>query len=217
MVRKKGFICILVYLFLCVGLYIGGYYYSLYNFDFDNIRFLEQEVQRNPALYQENQVQYVKKELAYINKSTVYIIEDYNMDTKTTVDRICELPFKLLGMGRSQLINYISKYPLSFCDNLSENISKEELDVSLVSFSESKVVIRRSYREDMRVSDNDNVYTITAENGYIIIYKGNNRDIFLKTEIMLAGLEEVYIKELLEGVCVKDIYEIYGYLEAITS
>ena len=218
--KKKLIICIVFYFIFAIILYFSGYIFAKKNFDFDNVRLIEKEILKNPAVKTEDNLNVYENSTDYVIKDTKIIIQDYNVETKESTDNEISEKFTFLGMNMSETIEYISRYSNEFKDD-----NKEILNVVLMSFSKDKVVIRRSYKEIENNDNNDNDLDYTGEiryyimdsDGYVTIFKNDKTSIFLNTEIMTINIEEKFREQLKEGIPVKDIYEMYGYLESITS
>jgi len=201
-------------------LYLCGYIFAIHFFSFDDIKYVEDYMLQNPAIYNysENAEPVVDSDM-YIVADTKIIIQNYNLDTQESTDTELDLKINYLGMNMQELIMYIAENTDEYASDLFD-----VQNVVLISFSDKKVVIRRNYKEkeiikEEETTENEDVvrYYIMSENGYIIIYKSDKKSIFLHTEILVTTVEPEYLEQLSEGIPVKDIYEMYGYLEGMTS
>ncbi|MBE5939823.1 MAG: hypothetical protein E7266_05435 [Lachnospiraceae bacterium] len=193
---------------------MAGYGISLKYLKFDTLRSMEEEYLKNPVLENKQEVNAGSDE--YIKNTTEFVMQDYNLATNRYVDYKSSMPIKYLGMTIDDITEYISENADEYKE---ENIDVR--NVMLISFSEKKVVIRRCYREiveEETTEESDSVrYYIMEKDGYITIYKADKESIFLNTEILVATLSKEDISLVREGIGVKDIFEMYGYLESLTS
>ncbi len=216
---KKLIICISSFLVMALVCYFGGYYFSLDFFRFDTIRSMDEVFLKNPVLANgQDEVEADMNENAFIKKDTVFILQDFNLETNEATDNKMNMPIEYLGMNLKETSDYISR---NF-DKYKED-GMELVNVMLISFSENKMVIRRCYKEKeeetttIPEAEGEIKYYIMEKDGYITIFKADKLTIFLNTEILAATLSPEDVQLLKEGVGVKDIFEMYGYLESFTS
>ena len=197
---------------------ISNWYGASY-MTFDNIRYIEEYASRNPAAYSDEDIGHVNS-VVVIKDKTKLIFEDYNLNTGMIKENIVDNKVFFLGMSFEDMISYISRYPEDF-----EDEGMDVRNIMLVSFAQSKVVIRRSYVEEVIEKETENSpiedyeyrYYITDKDGYLVILKEDKTTIFLVTQISVNALDESEIIKIKNGIGVKDIYDLYGYLESLTS
>lgn len=201
--RGKYIVCIGVGI-LFIGMYILGYKIGRYS-------------QNDIRLAEGTQV--AKSDEEIIGSNAEYLLEIYNNDTNETMTKTLDVPVEFIGFTRDRLIEYISTNKNYFCDT-----GEEIKNVMLVSFSKSKIVIRKSVVDAPKetksvtvpVEDEAN-YFIFLEEGFVVVYKKDRTTLFLETGITEAELEHGLAAELSLGVAVKDISELYRLLESYTS
>lgn len=213
--KSKFWISLLV---MCILSYTISKWYATNYFTFDNIRYLDEYMAINPAAYSEEDIGYVNNEVIIKEKTTV-IYEDYDVDTGVITEKVIDNKVIFLGMRFEDVLSYISKYPADFGEEGYEISS-----VMLVSFAQNKVVIRRNYvkitetqSEIPTEDDYEYRYYITEKDGFLVILKEDNSTIFLVTQISVELLDEEELERIKNGIGVKDIYDLYGYLESLTS
>ncbi len=217
---RKLIICIFFFGALAGISYLGGYLFALDFFKFDNLRSMDEELLKNPVL--DNKPENTEagmNESAFVRSDTLFVLQDFNLETEETHDNKMVMPIEYLGMNMYEVADYISKN--------YDKYKEEDIDlvnVMLISFSDDKMVIRRCYyeiKEEETTSefyeDGEIKYYIMENNGYVTIYKADKVNIFLNTEILMATLAPEDIELIKEGIGVKDIFEMYGYLESFTS
>ena len=102
---------------------------------------------------------------------------------------------------------------------------EEVKNISMISFSHDTLVLRKDVTDSIAISEtikkyqNDNPYNyyMVLEDGYLIVYKQDKTTVFLETGIREDELDETDRAQLLQGVGVKNISELYRYLEGYTS
>lgn len=145
-----------------------------------------------------------------IGGDTQYVFDIYNRTSQTHAEEKVAIPPECIGMTREEFIAYLSEY--------EQNPSAEErqkgfCDCSLLSFSNDKVVVRKTY-EDKEVF----AYIIKAEEGGRIgVYEGVNSELFMLTDIYMDNLPEEMQIKCKEGYGVKEVKELYDFLENYSS
>lgn len=139
-----------------------------------------------------------------------YIEETYNMVTgqKDSVARTA--PGFLIGMTREELSAYVGKY--------MENLSLAEYEAGLmaydiVSFSEDKVVLRKTYD----ASKVPYKFYVNITDGMVTVFYSDMESVFEYTHIPAVDLAEEDRLALIEGIYVKDREELYSILEGFSS
>lgn len=217
---KKLIICIFFFGSLAGISYLGGYLFALDFFKFDNLRSYDEEILKNPVLENKpDNMEAGMNESAFVKSDTLFILQDFNLDTEETHDNKMVMPIEYLGMNMHEVADYISR---NYDKYREDDI--ELINVMLISFSDDKMVIRRCYydiKEDetTEITDDEGEikYYIMENKGYVTIYKADKITIFLNTEILMTTLSPEDIEQIKEGIGVKDIFEMYGYLESFTS
>ncbi len=139
-----------------------------------------------------------------------YVEETYNMVTgqMDSVARIA--PGFLIGMTKEELSAYLTNY----MDNLS--LAEYEaglLSYEIVSFSENKVVLRKTYD----ASKVPYKFYINITDGMVTVFYSDMESVFEYTHIPAVDLTEEDRVALIEGIYVKDREELYSILEGFSS
>lgn len=153
-----------------------------------------------------------------VKKSTKYTLETYYSDKGETITESLSIPIELIGLDRNQVIDFIESNTSYF-----EESDKNILNVMLLSFSDKEIVIRRNVEEAEVETKNYNFavetskyYVILEENG-VVVYKEDKSTVYMETGITESEMDEAMVAELKYGVAIKNISELYRFLESITS
>ena len=191
-------------------LYYAGYYYATRNhLGFEDLITREEVEKNNPGMkaYNETEDVAAAAEPVLTNRTT-YIEECYHSDTGEMTSTTKEIPIELLGLNRTEMIDYLTTYRSEHADQ-----EKTLTNIQLVSFSKDQVVIRKTVREPNEVFH----YFVIAEDGIIKIYQADRTRLFADTGIEIRNIDEEHRKELENGFYIETIHELYNYLESITS
>lgn len=139
-----------------------------------------------------------------------YIEETYNMVTGQLDSVSRTAPGFLIGMTKEELSKYVADY--------MENISLTEYEAGLlsyeiVSFSENKVVLRKTYD----ASKVPYKYYVNITDGMVTVFYSDMKSVFEYTHIPAVDLSEEDRLSLIEGIYVKDREELYSILEGFSS
>lgn len=159
-----------------------------------------------------------KEEL--IDHDTEYVLESHNLDDDKITAKTENVPVELIGLSKKEVIDYITSHMEQFQEK-----GEEVKNISMISFSHDTLVLRKDVTDSIAISEtikkyqNDNPYNyyMVLEDGYLIVYKQDKTMVFLETGIREDELDETDRAQLLQGVGVKNISELYRYLEGYTS
>lgn len=205
----KKFAYIIFFLVLSVSfvmVYYAGYYYATKKIDkTDSVKYTNETVEDST----EDAEAADSSSKDVVTKDTEYIIESYNLETDDLAKKTSDLPTALIGLNREEVINYISK-------NINEFSSDDEevINVQLISFSSKSVVLRKSYND---ISTESYKYWLKDVDGYITVYKADKTTVYFNTDINIALLPDDVKNEIQEGKYIKDIHELYSFLESYSS
>lgn len=153
-----------------------------------------------------------------VKKNTKYTLETYYSDKNETTTESLSIPVEFIGLDREQVIDFIEENTSYFGES-----DKKILNVMLLSFSEKEIVIRRNVEEAEEETQRYNFaaetpkyYVILEENG-VVVYKEDKTTIYMETGITESEMDEAMVAELKYGVSIKNISELYRFLESITS
>ena len=139
-----------------------------------------------------------------------YVEETYNMVTGQLDSVAKTAPGFLIGMTREELSAYLTNY----MDKLS--LAEYEaglLSYEIVSFSENKVVLRKTYDASMVPYK----FYVNITDGMVTVFYSDMESVFEYTHIPAVDLAEEDRKALVEGIYVKDREELYSILEGFSS
>ena len=142
--------------------------------------------------------------------TVTYIEETYNMVTGQLDSATRTAPGFLIGMTREELTDYVNRY--------MENLSLAEYEAGLlsyeiVSFSENKVVLRKTYD----ASKVQYKFYVNITDGMVTVFYSDMESVFEYTHIPAVDLAEEDRLALMEGIYVKDREELYSILEGFSS
>lgn len=153
-----------------------------------------------------------------VKRNTKYTLETYYSDKDKTDTESLNMPVEFIGLDRNQIIDFIESNLSYFGDT-----DKKILNVMLLSFSDKEIVIRRNVEEMEAETNTHNFvvetpkyYVILEENG-VVVYKEDKTTIYMETGITESEMDEAMAAELKYGVAIKNISELYRFLESITS
>ena len=139
-----------------------------------------------------------------------YIEETYNKVTGRLDSVARTAPGFLIGMTRDELATYVANY--------MEKLSLAEYEAGLlsyeiISFSENKVVLRKTYD----ASKIPYKFYVNITNGMVTVFYSDMESVFEYTHIPAVELTEEDRTALIEGIYVKDREELYSILEGFSS
>ena len=145
-----------------------------------------------------------------ITNKTKFTLEYYDASDYSLKEEQRNMPAEYIGLTREELIKKISAY--------EESPSIEDLEAGfksfeLVSFSQDKIVLRKTYEEEKK---NDKYYFM-EEDGYITVYYIDKSTVFEYTDIQMDMLPENIQQQIREGEYKTDIHGLYDFLENYSS
>lgn len=198
--------------------YYASYLHALNNF---NKRATERKEQFHVLLEQEdeslieadnknNDIVPAVQDVIKVLPSTKYILEIYDMKSDTTTRQELNPPAHLVGLTRQEVIDYLASYMKDL--PLSE-YNKGLISAELIYFSDEEMVIRKSYNEDFLPYR----YYVVIKDGYIVVYNSDLKSIYRYTSIDAKSLPEEDRLELIQGIYVNSLDELYSLLESYSS
>lgn len=218
---KKAYIYILSFISLSVmfcACYYLSYQRALREFNKraiernDEYAGLEEIAEPTPVLNAQNSETETVDKLAsdVILPTTNYVLEVYDIKTNDLKTQELNPPGYLVGLTREGVIEYLSNYMEDM--TLSE-YNKGLVSYELVSFSGDRVVIRKSYNDDLVPYR----YYIAVKDGYVVVYNSDLKSIYKYTHIEAKELPEQDRIALSKGIYVDSLEELYGLLESYSS
>ena len=147
---------------------------------------------------------------AIILPSTKYILQSYDITTGNMTEEELKVPSYLVGLSRIQVIEYLHNY---MKDMTFEEFKKGLTSFELLTFSENKVTLRKTYNKDLV----EYQFFLKSQNGKIVIYFGDQKTVYEYTEVAVDHLTQYEQIKLEEGIFVKDEEELYSILENYSS
>ncbi|MBQ8039018.1 MAG: hypothetical protein IJ274_03985 [Lachnospiraceae bacterium] len=170
----------------------------------ENERLLQQMLNENAEAVQAASTQET------LRATASYFLETCYLQSQTEEREQLAIPGFMVGLSRRELTAYVEGYLESMPINeyLNGLISYE-----IVSFSEDKVVLRKTY-DETRV---EYQFYICRRGDFIVVYYSDLKTVYEYTEIRLSGLTEENQQAVEQGFYVKDTQELYSILEGYTS
>ncbi len=139
---------------------------------------------------------------------TVYEVETYIGNSY--MHSIESIPFSFTGLNRDELLKEIERYELSpsFADKQNGFES-----IELLSFHPEKIIVKKTYKEEQEKI----IYYIKAVNHELIVYRSDQDEAYMPTDLTLEMLPENVQQEIIDTKCFNDIREVYDFLESYSS
>ena len=137
-------------------------------------------------------------DIVLVSRKMTYISEMYDSVSNTVTEAVETIPDEWIGLSREELIRKLSEYDCA---------------MTLVSFSEDRLVVR----ESKTAVQSEYRYYVVLQEGFLVVYYSDKQDVFLDTDITLNKLPMNEKERLKKGFYVKNNTELYDYLESITG
>lgn len=221
MKKFEKYICIFCVVAGFIAAYIIGY--TIGNDEDDNIVLKEDILNEKPYISNglvsggETQANASDNDIYLKESSTLVVESSMEGEGGNITSSELKLPLEMIGLDREGVIKYLQKNS----DNFQED-GEEIVNLMLVSFSDSRVVIRKNVREKEVViypdgeSDRYNYYIGFKDNN-IVVYKKDKETVFIETGITYDMVDKQTREKIEEGVWIENISVLYRYLESITS
>lgn len=189
-------------------LYYAGYYYATSTrMGSDHLLTKKEVADMNPAIRDiSSTADAAVEEEPVVTSDTAYIEESFDMDTGELTQANKEIPIALLGLTRTQVIDYLTTFTEEETDYMLTNIQ-------LVAFSREQLVIRKTVRSIKEIYK----YFVICEEDIIKIYLADRQTLFADTGIDIRNISEDHKRELKDGFYIETVHELYNYLESVTS
>ncbi len=145
-----------------------------------------------------------------ISADTQYIIQEVDLRRDTSVETQWKVPDKYIGMDRKSFLREMELY------QQSPSLKDQQLgfvSVEVISFSKSKVVVRKSYMFK-------EVYTsfyLVNEKNYVVVYCDDLKTVYMNTNISLDSLPDKLKQEIIQNKYIATEEELYNFLESYSS
>ena len=161
--------------------------------------------------------EYVKEQLPVsvgdshvVTANTKYIVQQYDILKQQLTQAEEPAPDKFIGLDRQKLAQEIEDY------NRNPSLTDQEKGftyMELVSFSDDKVVVKKSYEPKEETKG----FFLINENHYVVVYDHTLSQVFMNTDILVEGLPEKLQQEIINMKYIQDEGELYNFLESYSS
>ena len=145
-----------------------------------------------------------------VTANTRYVIQEYNVLNGQLKQNEETAPDKFIGLDRTKLAQEIENY------NTKPSLTDQEKGftfMELVSFSNDKVVVKKSY-EKQEVAKG---FFLLNENHYVVVYDSELSGIYMNTNILVEELPEKLQNEIIHMKYIPDEGELFNFLESYSS
>lgn len=145
-----------------------------------------------------------------ITANTRYIVQEYDALEEALSETEEPAPDKFIGLDRQKLSEEIENY------NEKPSLADQEQGftyMELVSFSDDKVVVRKSYEPDVSAKG----FFLLNENHFVVVYDQSLEHVYMNTDIPVESLSEQLQEEIIGMKYIEDEGELYNFLESYSS
>ncbi len=145
-----------------------------------------------------------------VTANTRYVIQEYNALNGQLTQNEETAPDKFIGLDRTKLAQEIENY------NKKPSLTDQEKGftfMELVSFSNDKVVVKKSYEKQEAA----NGFFLLNENHYVVVYDSELSGIYMNTNILVEELPEKLQNEIIHMKYIQDEGELFNFLESYSS
>ncbi len=163
-----------------------------------------------PEVKVKEQIQVSVSDEPVVTADTQYIVQEYDMGDTTVQENEVKAPDKFIGLDRERLAEEI--------DNYNQNPSLTDLEkgfryMELVSFSDKKVVVKKSYE----LPEEDKGFFLMNENHYVVVYDQSLSEVYMNTDILVEDLSAELQEEIIQMKYVENEKELFNFLESYSS
>ena len=159
---------------------------------------------------EENKVIKVEKQAGgKIKEGAMCLCYFYYMDEGRIEKKIGTVSEPFIGWSRTEISSYLEEY----AENVLENEKETLVYYDLLSFSEDKLVVQKSFQNKKTECQ----YLLGLENNIVVVYDKTRTKNLENTGILAEDLLEEDRKNLSEGIWVEDEGELYSILEDYSS
>ena len=220
--KTEKYICVFAIVAGFVASYVVGYRYGIDDKDNTIIRQDESErdEQNQSTTFNDNEMSTtdVSSDDRVLQRDAILVMEVNHEEADIDFETMeMKLPVDLIGMSREEVIDYVKNNGKVFVDE-----DEELINVMLVSFGESRIVLRKNVREGQVIiypkgeSEQYNYY-IGIKDNKVVVFKKDKTTVFIETGITYDMVDIETRAAIEEGVWIENITALYRYLESITS
>lgn len=171
----------------------------------------QKDVVQEEIVTEENeQVEVSVSDEPVMTADTQYIVQEYDMRESTVQESEENAPDKYMGLNREMLADEISNY--------NRNPSLTDLEkgfsyMELVSFSDKKVVVRKSYEP----AEEPKGFFLLNEDHHVVVYDHELSEVYMDTDILVENLSADLQEEIIQMKYIEDEGELFNFLESYSS
>ncbi len=149
------------------------------------------------------------KGVVNIKEGTIITQETIDVYDNSFTSNQIEVPSSYLGLTKEELQTQLNNERLA----LNEVERKGVLSIEVTSFQDNHVVIRKTINSELLEYE----YYIGVKNGYVVVFYKDKQNIFETTAIAYTSLPEDFRQQVMEGIYVASLEELYSLLESMSS
>ena len=149
---------------------------------------------------------------AVVRRDTEIVVEEYDINTHMTQSYTIVPCIDVLGLNRAAYAETLRRYMERPDD---EDVQRGISSISLLEFSAERIVIRKSY--DVPTYSMTENFILYALDGRVVVYYEDFVTIYDYTDIDVTDLPIDLQREIYVGMQIKDLEELYEFLEDHTS
>ena len=165
--------------------------------------------QEQKKLAHQNAAQTSTKQEQRVTSETKLVIEKWEEESEELVKEERDMPPEYAGLTREELEKQLT---IEIKDKSWEEEKEGLVKITLESFSEDKIVIRKVYNKS-----SEQGYILRLKDGEVVIYRKDEKEPFEKTGLKEENLSKQDKKILQGGYAVRTEKELYSVLENFSS
>lgn len=171
-------------------------------------------IQQKPAdiVMGEQVIETAVGDIPVVTADTVYLVEEIDLTDGTVHEKEESVPVKYIGLDREGLVDELDSYdknpPLTELERGFETIE-------LTAFSKDRVVICKYYK--LEKEDKNQGYYLMVADHLIVVYREDQRTLFMNTDILLESLDDALQMEIMQGKYMATEEEVFHFLESYSS
>ena len=165
--------------------------------------------QEQKKLAHQNAAQTSTKQEQRVTSETKLVIEKWEEESEELVKEERDMPPEYAGLTREELEKQLT---VEIKDKSWEEEKEGLVKITLESFSEDKIVIRKVYNKS-----SEQGYILRLKDGEVVIYRKDEKEPFEKTGLKEENLSKQDKKILQGGYAVRTEKELYSVLENFSS
>ncbi len=144
------------------------------------------------------------------NRQTEYVVELYDTQTNNITQATYQIPVDYIGCTREEIASLLEAYEK---DPSIEDLESGFVDYSLVYFSPERIVLRKNFNS----ANAGYKYYIASERGMVTVFYVDKKTVYEYTSIETASLPNDVKLQVIQGIYMKDLSEVFDFLESHSS